>query len=113
MIVAKGFRGIGPDGFRDQQRRRCGRLSFGRNLCDSRIVPLKVFAGSADIEEVAGDVFELVAGEGHLKPCERKQDDKACMSTASRHTGVCTYLRLCRHNPMTVCRTPVAGWGTL
>ena len=106
MVVAKGFRGIGPDSFRDQERRRCGRLYFGRNLCSGCIVPLKVFAGSADIEQVAGDVFELVAGKGHLKPCERKQDDKACTTAASRHAGSQRSFRLCGHNPHDCWRTP-------
>jgi hypothetical protein len=84
MVVAKGLRGMGPDSFRDQERRRRGRLYFGRNLCDGCIVSLKVFAGSADIEQVAGDVLELVAGKGHLKPCECKEDGKACAAAASR-----------------------------
>jgi hypothetical protein len=48
-------------------------------------VSLKVFAGSADIEQVAGDVLELVAGKGYLKPCECKEDDKASATAASRH----------------------------
>jgi hypothetical protein len=76
---------MGRDSFRDHERRRCGRLYFGRNLCDGCIVSLEVFAGSADIEQVSGDVLELVAGKGHLKPCECKEDDKACTTAASRH----------------------------
>jgi hypothetical protein len=84
MVVAKGFRDTGPGSLRDQERRRCGRLYFGRDLCNGGILSLEVFAGSADIEQIAGNVFELVAGKGNLKPCERKQDDKACATVASR-----------------------------
>jgi hypothetical protein len=84
VVVAKGFPGIGPDSFRDQEWRRCSRLYFGGNICNGCVVSLEVFAGSADIEQVAGDVLELVAGKGHLKPCECKEDGKACAAAASR-----------------------------
>ena len=54
-------------------------------LCNGSVVPFHVFAKRTDVEEVAGDMFELVAGKGHLKPCERKQHDKARTTAASRH----------------------------
>jgi hypothetical protein len=47
-------------------------------------VPFHVFAERTNVEQVAGNVFELVAGKGYLKPCERKQDDNACATAASR-----------------------------
>jgi hypothetical protein len=84
MVVAKGSRGTGPDSFRDQERRCRGGLYFGGNPCNSCILSLKMFADSADFEQVAGNVLELVAGKGYLKPCECKEDDKACAAAPSR-----------------------------
>lgn len=84
MVVAKGFRGTGPDGFRDQEGRRQGRLYFSGNRCNGCILSFKMFAGRADIEQVAGNVLELVAGKGYLEPCKCKEDGKACAATASR-----------------------------
>jgi hypothetical protein len=42
------------------------------------VVPLHVLAQGAEIEQVAGNVFELVAGEGNLEPCEGKENHKTC-----------------------------------
>jgi len=41
-------------------------------------MPLHVLAQSAEIEQIAGNVFELVAGKGNLEPCEGKENHNAC-----------------------------------
>ena len=81
----KAIRRCGAGGFRKPHLQRSGRGRLGGLLCNGSVVPFHVFAKRTDVEEVAGDMFELVAGKGHLKPCERKQHDKARTTAASRH----------------------------
>jgi hypothetical protein len=63
---------------------RGGRKWLHGFLANGGVVPFHVVAERAYIEQVAGNVLELVTGKGHLKPCERKQNDKTCPIASSR-----------------------------
>jgi len=47
-------------------------------------MPLHVLAQSAEIEQIAGNVFELVARKGNLEPCEGKENHKTCAPAFGR-----------------------------
>lgn len=70
---------------RDLRLQRSSRKGLDGFLGNGRVVPFHVVAQRAYIEQVAGNMLELVTGKGHLTPCERKQNDKTCPIAPSRH----------------------------
>jgi hypothetical protein len=63
-------------------------------------MPLHVLAQSAEIEQIAGNVFELVAGKGNLEPCEGKENHETCPPACGRRAWIqLTSFPHCRHLP--------------
>jgi hypothetical protein len=78
------------------------------------IVPLHVIAQCADIEQIAGAVFELMAGVGDLEPGEYEQNRKACGLADLGGTQRCRIcIRHCRRLLLANAETWVFGIGQL